>query len=281
MIRVGIIGSENSHAAAFTQQFNLGGQYEDIRVVALWGEDMESNLAQCEKFGVVCMRPEDMLYQVDAVMVTSRRGDLHLPYVKPFVEKGMPVFVDKPFTMSVDTALELKSLIESSGSPCVGGSSTRMVADTLALRDAAKNGAIGGFVHAPVSLKNEYGDFWFYASHLCEIALTIFGYHPQSVQAQIAEKGASAILNYGKYSVSLGFTEGMYEYGAAVMTKEGVTYRKIDISHSYDVECEEFAQMVRSRETPQSLEELIAPVYLIDAILRAARSGKEEKIYVE
>lgn len=281
MIRVGIIGSENSHAAAFTQLFNQSGRYENIRVVGLWGEDRESNLAQCEKFGVSCMTPEEMLGRVDAVMVTSRRGDLHLPYVRPFVEKGMPVFVDKPFTMSVETAEELKTLIEKSGSPCVGGSSIRMVADALAMRDLAGQGAVGGFVYAPVNLKNEYGDFWFYASHLCEIALTIFGYTPRSVQAAFSKTGVSAILRYEDFSVSLGFVEGGREYGAAVITPEGVTYRNFDITHAYDTECEEFAHMVESGKTPQRLEELVAPVYLIDAILRSAKSGKEEKVYVE
>ena len=39
MFRVGIIGSENSHAKAFTDIFNASGKYDDIQVVAIWGED--------------------------------------------------------------------------------------------------------------------------------------------------------------------------------------------------------------------------------------------------
>ena len=280
MIRVGIIGSENSHAAAFTQQF-AGGGYGDIRVTALWGEDGESNRAQCEKFGVACLRPEDMLGQVDAVMITSRRGDLHLPYARPFVDRGMPVFIDKPFAMSVADARELTARIEKSGSPCAGGSSTRLVEDALALHREAAKGAVGGYIYAPVSMSNEYGGFWFYASHLCEIALTVFGYDPNWVAARETKAGVAAVLGYDSFSIHLGFHEGVYHYGGAVITREGVLFRPIDISDSYAVECREFARMLSTRQTPQPLSELAEPVYVMDAIARALKSGREEKIHGE
>ena len=52
MFRVGIIGSENSHALAFTKIFNLSGAYEDIRVVGVWGEDPEASEKIKADFGL-------------------------------------------------------------------------------------------------------------------------------------------------------------------------------------------------------------------------------------
>ena len=49
MFKIGIIGSENSHAAAFSEIFNLSGTYDDVRVTAIWGEDMEASRKIAEK----------------------------------------------------------------------------------------------------------------------------------------------------------------------------------------------------------------------------------------
>ena len=73
MFRVGIIGSENSHAMAFSEIFNINNkeQYPDIQVVAIYGEDQAASEAVRDKCGVEIMTPEEMLGKVDAVMVTS------------------------------------------------------------------------------------------------------------------------------------------------------------------------------------------------------------------
>ena len=109
MIRVGIIGSENSHAMAFSKIFNLSGKYEDMRVVAVYGEERAASEAIQRECGVelVCDHPEEMIGRIDALMVTSRDGKLHFPYAKPFLEAGLPAFIDKPVTRDPLQALEL------------------------------------------------------------------------------------------------------------------------------------------------------------------------------
>ena len=96
MFRVGIIGSENSHAKAFTDIFNASGKYDDIQVVAIYGEEEEASQKISETYNVPIMKPEEMLGKVDAIMVTSRNGKLHPIYARPFIEQGLPAFLDKP-----------------------------------------------------------------------------------------------------------------------------------------------------------------------------------------
>ena len=50
---------------------------------------------------------DDLVGQVDGVMVTARDGKHHLPYVKPYLEAGIPVFMDKPITVKIDEAEEM------------------------------------------------------------------------------------------------------------------------------------------------------------------------------
>jgi predicted dehydrogenase len=51
-------------------------------------------------------RPEDVIGQVDAVIVATDRGHEHVARCRPFVEAGLPVFVDKPL---VDNEADLRT----------------------------------------------------------------------------------------------------------------------------------------------------------------------------
>lgn len=105
MYRIGIIGTENPYATAFAKYYNLSDpetgkhRHENVRVVAVMGDE-ESTAAIVQDTGVelVVNRPEEMLGKVDAVMITNRRGSVHMEYAKPFIPHKSPLFIDKPFT---------------------------------------------------------------------------------------------------------------------------------------------------------------------------------------
>lgn len=284
MISIGIFGAENSHAMAFSRIFNGGDpRYADLQVVAIGGEEEEA----CRKImqecgvGMYAKRPDDMLGLVDAVMITSRDGALHAGYARPFIEKGLPAFIDKPFTRDVSEAEELIALCKKSGARIMGGSSVKLVEDTIALEAVAKDVAngrrIGGCVWAPVNMHNAYGDFWFYAAHLVEVCLRIFGV-PNKVQAFRSGDDVTCIARYDDCDVSLHFTEGAYNYGATMLMEKKAETRTIDISDYYALEAEEFAHLVRGGEMPETYEQLAAPVRMIAAIARSIESGKTEEI---
>ncbi len=278
MYRIGIIGSENSHAMAFSEAFNLSGAYEDIKVTAVWGEDQEASRKIHDKCGVEIMRPEEMLPNVDAVMVTSRNGKLHPGYVRPFIEAGKPAFIDKPIANDAHEAEEVMNLARQKGVPLMGGSSLKLVDGTLAARafaqeQAVKGELIGGYVFAPVSMVNDYGGFYFYASHLVEIALTVFGYAPLTVTASRGATGVCVILDYAAFAVSLQFTEGVYNYGSVVLGKSACDMRQITLANAYEREVAHFAEMLRTGHMPQPYSEIAMPVHVLNAIEKAYASG--------
>ena len=43
--------------------------------------------------------PTDVIGQVDAVIIPTDKGEEHLERARPFVEAGLPVFIDKPLTI--------------------------------------------------------------------------------------------------------------------------------------------------------------------------------------
>jgi len=285
MYRIGIFGSENSHALAFTRIYNLSGQYPDMQVVGIAGEDLEASekVFQEGKLTFIAQSPQDFIGRVDAMMITSRHGGLHAGYAKPFIEQGMPVFVDKPVTDRRETAQDMLALANRRRTPIMGGSSTRLVEDTLQLRQAAQAAAaqdelLGGHIWAPVSMDNPYGGFCFYASHLVEIALTVFGYQPVAVRAVQTSTGITALLEYAQSAVALSFTNESYKYGGTVLTKQGPISNEIDISAGYGLEAAHFAEMVRTGRMPQPLNEMLMPVAVINALEQAFTSGQRIEI---
>lgn len=281
MFRVGIIGSENSHAMAFSEIFNLNNKerYPDIQVVAIYGEDQAASEAVRDKCGAVIMTPEEMLGNVDAVMVTSRDGALHAKYARPFIEAGIPAFVDKPLTRDVEDAVELMRLAKEKGVPIVGGSSLKYPEDLQGLKAVVEQGELrGADLAAPVSLVNDYGGFFFYAAHLVEMTMAIFGSNPQKVTAYRTKDAVTATVRFDGFDVTNHFNEGNYHYSATIYTKDQTVFKELDVSKIYQHECDAFARMLRTGEMEQTYEELVMPVAYIAAIEKAYETGEEQKI---
>ena len=107
MFRIGLLGSENSHADIFSKLYNgyqedVIGEFDDIQVVATYSKYPGVDEKIKAKYGVefIAKSPEEMLGKVDAVIVTARDGRDHAKFVRPFIEAGSPAFIDKPFTVS-------------------------------------------------------------------------------------------------------------------------------------------------------------------------------------
>lgn len=181
MIKIGIIGCENSHADGFAKIFNEEKAYEGFEVTAVSGHYKEANEALQKKYAIAELYEDyrDMRGKVDAVIVTARDGKYHAEFAKPFVEDGLPVFVDKPVTVDYAEAVELIELAKKSGSLLCGGSSLKYVPDVQYLKEIVAQGNVrGGMVAAPVHFDSEYSGFYFYAAHLAEMSLEIFGMDP-------------------------------------------------------------------------------------------------------
>ncbi len=73
------------------------------RVTHLWTDDPEDapKVAAASLIPNIVARPEDVIGQVDAVIISTDDGDDHIRRVRPFIEAGLPVFVDKPMATNI------------------------------------------------------------------------------------------------------------------------------------------------------------------------------------
>ena len=154
-LRIGMVGlGPYSHAMAYTEAFNDPSvpPRTNMRVVAVWGREdgyansfkgsdewkkkrlaeLQSYLSE-EKFtaklGVtrIVKRPEEMVKLVDGVFITDPEDSLNL--ARPFLERGMPVFINRPMAWTIKDAREILRLAKESGSVLVTGSCVPWMAE--------------------------------------------------------------------------------------------------------------------------------------------------------
>ena len=69
-------------------------------VTHIWCDDSADaeKVAKATFIPNVVEKPEDVIGEVDAVIIPTDKGWEHLDRARPFIEAGLPVFVDKPLT---------------------------------------------------------------------------------------------------------------------------------------------------------------------------------------
>lgn len=291
MIRIGIIGTENSHAMAFAKYFNLPEEatgkcpYEDIRVTAIMGSEASTG-AILEKVGqmTVCTTAEEMAQQVDAVMIVNQKGSVHYENAMPFVKKGMPIFVDKPFTSDVAQAEELYDLMISHGCKVMGGSGCKYEKGLVETAELVKKFREDGtLVSAAMNfimvMESEHDGIFFYAPHLVEMGLAAFGRDIKSVQAIRNGSSMIGLLQYENDTLTLHFNRDGLKYATMLYTTKDYYCidTQIDIFNIYSTYAHEaslFAQMILGKAEPLSRETLLDPVKIIAALEQSLETGK-------
>jgi predicted dehydrogenase len=77
---------------------------EGARVTHIWTDDPDEapRVARTAFIDRVVDRPEDVIGAVDGVIIATDDGNDHVRRARPFVEAGLPVFVDKPLATNAE-----------------------------------------------------------------------------------------------------------------------------------------------------------------------------------
>lgn len=285
MKRIAILGCENSHAKNFLGFIKNDKKYEDIEVVGVFSEDENAARALNEAFGVPILSSYgEAVGKIDGLMITARHGDRHYEYAKPYIASGIPMFIDKPITISESEALTLMRECRDFGVRLTGGSScvhSEWVQSLKAARENNKDGAtLGGLVRCPLSLKSVYGGFFFYAEHLVGITSEIFGSYPNSVKAFLNKNVLNVTFRYDDYDVTGVYTDENYScYYAMRISEKHVDGREFPITADcYKTELDEFCSLLYGGEQKRSYRDFIAPVFVMNAINRSLTQNREVKV---
>jgi len=221
----------------------------------------------------VAVSPETMIGQVDAVLVATDIGGEHVARARPFVEAGVPVFIDKPLC---DNAADLEIFARwvADGAAILSSSSTRFAAEYAPYQ--APNAPLGEwrFIAMPMAKRWET-----YGIHALEAVYSITGPGYVSVRnTGTAERnlvhlkhrcGADVVIACGKELV----------YGGALTlcgTKGNATVTTKDTFASFKAQLAEFVGYLRCGARPYPFSNTAELMRLvIGGIASRERGGAE------
>ena len=287
MYKIAILGCENTHANTFLD-YVIGTKdverlYTDIEVVGVFSEDAAAAEKLHELYGVAVADSYDAFVgKVDGIIITARHGDNHYKFAKPYFESGIPMFIDKPITVSEEDALALREALIKNNIKMSGGSVCKYPAPIREMAEIVKEercGKVyGGMLRAPLLWNNPNGGFFFYSQHLVQSMCTVFGCYPESVMAFVNGDIITCVVRYADYDVTLVFANENFEYAAGINCEKLSRYESYSLDGCFETEFAAFYNVLTGGEPEESYDDFIASVFILNAIDRSIKSGKEERV---
>jgi len=274
MLRIGIVGSDNSHAVNYSRLANIENRVgDDVRVVAITGPDPErtKEVAGLGNIPEIVPTPQDLLGKVDAVLVVHRHGGLHLENALPFLEAGLPVYVDKPFTVSLEDGARLIRAAEQHNALLTSYSSLRYATAIVEIAESLdKVGKIhAGHMTGPCDFSSEYAGPFFYATHVLEMATRLIGDDVDTVRAE--RHGSTVLVTLTWKSgavVTISYLSGAsYHFHVALFGEKGMVSEEVIAGdQGYGAGLEAFIDAVNEGKAPLTGEQLLRPIAIVHGI---------------
>ncbi len=285
MYKLAILGCECTHANAFLDYVLKEKPMDDVEFIGVYSDEKEAAETLNTKYGVPVMDSFDALAgKADGILITARHGDDHFKFAKPYLDSGVPMFIDKPITCSIQDAVAFRAALEASNIPVTGGSSLAIAPQIRKLREAVERAApgqvAGGFFSAPMVLNSKYGGFFYYAPHLVQMMTAVYGFDARSVKVFEKKDVLTCIVRYDDFDVTLSYIENWEgcKYTAYVNFRDGLMGEVFYPQGLYGIEFMKFYRLLKGEQQEQSYWDFFAPVYICNAIEKARLSGKEEPI---
>jgi len=283
MIRVGIIGSENSHALHFGKILNVEKKLRGIRAVSICGETEQktAEVAEAAKIPEIVSKPEDMIGKIDVAIIDHRHAKHHYPAAVPLVKSGVHVFVDKPFCWTVEQAKALLSLAKRKKVLVTSYSCVRYSTGFLTEKmQISELGALSTVdYYGPCDINSEYGGIFFYGIHQVEMMAAHLGPDVKAVQFNKGEgKHHTATIHYkGDLPIVtlhlIDHYRGGFRY--TVCGEKDTVHLRPDYSDLYVNGLTAFFRMLKGGRNELSRRELIAPVAVLESLATSIKTGKK------
>lgn len=287
--RIGIIGLDTSHSPAFVNAFNADEpdpRLRGYRVVAAYpygSRTIESSYNRIPRYtaevrarGVEIVGSiEELLSRVDAVLLNTNDGRLHLDQALEVFSAGKPVFIDKPVAASLADAIAIFETAESYGVPVFSSSTLRFSPDMQAVRDGSIGRVTGADAYSPATLEPTHPDLFWYGVHGVEILFTVMGAGCETVTRLHSEGWDVVTCRWrdGRVGTFRGLREGKTGYGGTAFGTEGI--QVLEYSGGYDGLTQEVADFFDTGVPPVTAAETLEIFAFMAAAEESKRRGGE------
>jgi len=286
MLRAGMIGLDTSHVPAFAKIFNnpkATGDLAGIKVVAGYpgGTDIPASRDRVKGFteqlrgmGIEIVGSIPMLLEkVDAVLLESVDGRIHLQEAIPVIKAGKPLFIDKPVAGSLADAIVIYELAKKHNVPCFSSSSVRF---SPGIQELLKNETLGTIAGAVTwgscSYQEGTPDMFFYGIHGIEPLYALMGTGCETITR--IETGdtdvVSGVWEDGRVGMYRGIRKNKADFGAVAFGSKGIV--QAGREGGYEELCREIGRFFKTGKSPVGAEETIE----IFAFMEAADESKRQ-----
>jgi len=292
-LRIGIIGTDTSHVPAFTKVLNDATAPDHIpgaRVVAAFkggSKDVESSYTRVDKFaeeikskyGVeIVSSIEELVKKVDAVLIESVDGRVHLAQARPVIAARKPLFIDKPLASTLEDVREIAKLAKAAGTPWFSTSSLRygQIATTMKFADAT-----GALTWGPGPLEEHHHlDLSWYAIHPIELLFTLMGTGCEEVTRTSGATADEVTCRWKDGRIGTVRAMRPYgDYGAVVFRPKVSVQSPPKAASSYTPMLREIITFFQTGKVPVPNEETLEIFAFMDAAQRSkAAGGKPMKL---
>lgn len=251
-VRIGALGFDNFQGIAYAQLFNgpkAEGPLAGVKLTAVYPvecpEYPESAaltqrwLDSCAKWGnpdskstkdyhpvAVVGSVEELLSQVDAVMICSLDGNLHLKQAETVLKAGKRLFITRPLAASLADAAAILKLSQSTGTPMFSSSQHRFSPGFIGMRGHPEVGnVLGCDVYGGFEVKGPQADEFIRPLHSLETIYTIMGPGVETVACSSSPSAEVFTMTWkdGRIGTYRGIKEGGVKYSATVFGDKGVS----------------------------------------------------------
>jgi hypothetical protein len=286
-IRVGIVGTDTSHAPAFTRSLNDPSSPDHVpgaRVVAAYkggSPDVESSRTRVDKFAEelkskynVEIVPDipTLLGKVDAVLLESVDGRVHLEQARQIFKAKKPVFIDKPLASTLEDAREIARLAKEAGVPWFSTSSLRYSEIVEKLRSPENTGVL---TWGPSPFEEHHQlDLSWYGIHPIEILYALMGTGCEEV-TRTATADADVVVGRWKDGRigTVRLQRPSYDYGAVAFRAKRAVVSDPGVKVGYAPMLRHIVKFFETRVPPVPHEETLELFAFMDAAQRSKESG--------
>ena len=277
-MKFGIIGADSTHTENFAGIINRGLAGPGLRVTKLWGANPAQARAKALETGVaeVVDAPEQAMQDVDAVLVLNRWGPDHFAPAMQAVERGLPLFVDKPLCDDPQEAVTLVRAAAEAGVPLMSASAVRY---NRAFRQLLER--LPGLGRTRSILFTLPQNWQLYGVHAVDVMHAVFGVGAVDVTSIRNESGDVVTIRWpdGQVGVANQVRDAWMGMLCVALGENAWTHAEMHEDDTIDgfprmylETIKEFLAMLKSGEPPISAREMVDVIRVVAAAERSATS---------
>ncbi|MDE2902329.1 MAG: Gfo/Idh/MocA family oxidoreductase [Chloroflexota bacterium] len=277
-MNLAIIGADSTHTENFAGIINRGLAGPGLRVTKLWGANPAQARAKALETGIdaVVDAPEQALQGVDAVLVLNRWGPDHFAPAMQAVDRGLPLFVDKPLCDDPQEAVTLVRAAAAAGVPLTSASAVRY--DRAFRQMLERLPDLGRTRSIMFTLPQNWQ---LYGVHAVDVMHAVFGVGAEDVTSVRGELGDVVTIRWphGQVGIANQAREAWMGMLCVALGEKGWTHADMPGDDTIDgfprmylESIKQFLAMLETGERPISDAEMVDVIRVVAAAERSATS---------